>query len=130
MIRHLRPLAGLFGAIALGLTMGEAVLAGTCAPGSAPMGSMASMGDMGTAAEGPADRAAACSTMHGPQDHDGPDCPFTQFGSLHGCGPGSSVPASFVLAPTPPPPGRAAPVARRIQPALLMATPFFHPPRA
>lgn len=127
MMRHLRPLAGLFGVMALGLSLGQGVLAGTCAPGSPPM---ASMGDMGTAAEGQSDRAEACATMHGPEGHDGPNCPFTQFGSLHGCGPGASVPAPLVLAPPPPPPGRATAVARRMRPTLLRATPFFHPPRA
>ena len=125
MNRRSRFVAGLVTFLVMALSFAEGVWAATCAPEMV-------MSEASPVPSQEMPNSPDCMPgRHGEQDgHDLPDCPFGPAGSVQGCVPAASLPATSLAEIAPSPEGAELVILFDQEPDLLLGSALFHPPKS
>lgn len=128
MLHRARTVAAVLTLVALAVSFSETVWASTCDPAMAMAGSLDERSEQGsTAPDCPHAVSEAAEAPDGDRPH---SCPFSSPDAAQFCGGIASMPAPMMDLAVTPIDGIADDVPQPSVRRLLLATPFFHPPRA
>lgn len=125
MNRRSRFVAGLITLFVMALSFAEGVWAATCAPEMVM--SEASPVSSQQMPNGPDCMPGRYDEQDG---QDLPDCPFGPAGSMQGCVPAASLPATPLVEIAPSPEGAERVIVSDQEPDLLLGSAIFHPPKS